>query len=199
MKPVVENGLGSILIFGVPRTDVKDENGSAAEDPNRSPVVPAIQIIRKTFPDLLVACDICLCTWTSHGHCGIIPKSDGQIDIPASTKRLAEISVGFAKAGCQVIAPSDMMDGRVLAIKKALKDAGLGRQVPVLSYSSKFSSCLYGPFRDAAGSAPTFGDRKTYQLPLGSAGLAIRAAVCVNDDFNFSELQYMVYITGSGR
>lgn len=90
-------------------------------------MIPAVQMIRKTFPDLLVACDVCLCTWTSHGHCGII--RDGQLDNEASIKRLAEIAVAFAKAGCQVIAPSDMMDGRVLAIKGALKGAGLGRLV----------------------------------------------------------------------
>jgi len=176
LKPIVDNGLGSVLIFGVPSPAVKDETGSAAEDPKRSPVIPAVQLIRASFPSVLVACDVCLCTWTSHGHCGLIPKNDGQIDIGASTKRLAEIAVAFAKGGCQVIAPSDMMDGRVLAIKSALKAAGLGRTIPVLSYSSKFASCLYGPFRDAAGSAPTFGDRRTYQLPSGSAGLAIRAA-----------------------
>lgn len=92
--------------------------------------MPVIQLIRKAFPNLLVACDVCLCTWTNHGHCGIIPQdANGQIDNAASIKRLAQIAVAFARAGCQVIAPSDMMDGRVLAIKTALKEANLGRQV----------------------------------------------------------------------
>lgn len=119
---------------------------------------------------------ICLCAYTSHGHCGILSES-GIIENQASTKRLAEMSVNFAQAGCQVIAPSDMMDGRILEIKKALNKAGLLRQVAVLSYAAKFSSCFYGPFRAAAASAPAFGDRKAYQLPSGAAGLSLRAVV----------------------
>jgi len=103
--------------------------GTAAEDPARSPVIPAVKYIRDTFPSLLIACDVCLCTWTSHGHCGIIPKQDGLIDNEQSTKRLAQIAVAYAKAGCHVIAPSDMMDGRILAIKEALKESNFGRTV----------------------------------------------------------------------
>lgn len=113
----------------------QDATGSAAEDPKRSPVIPAVSLIRKSFPGLLVACDVCLCTWTNHGHCGLIPKEDGQIDNAASIKRLAEISVAFVRAGCQVIAPSDMMDGRVKAIKEALREHGFGRTV---------SACIQG-------------------------------------------------------
>jgi len=175
LKPLVASGLQSILIFGVADDSTKDEVGSVADNPYKSPVIPAIKLIKLMFPDLLIACDICLCTWTTHGHCGIITGESQGIDVERSAERLAEIAVSFAKAGCHVVAPSDMMDGRILAIKKGLKAANLLTKVSVLSYSAKFSSCLYGPFRDAAKSAPSFGDRRAYQLPVGSAGLAEKA------------------------
>jgi porphobilinogen synthase len=174
LEPLVKAGLQSILIFGVADDATKDNTGSVADNPAKSIVIPAIKLIRQNFPDLLIACDICLCTWTTHGHCGILTEEG--LDVERSAERLAEIAVSFAKAGCHVVAPSDMMDGRILAIKKGLKGANLHKKVSVLSYSAKFSSCLYGPFRDAAKSAPSFGDRKAYQLPVGSAGLAERAA-----------------------
>ncbi|CAG7837710.1 unnamed protein product [Allacma fusca] len=174
LKPVVDNGLKSVLLFGVPDETVKDEVGSAADDPERSPVIPAIRVLRKAFPDLVIACDVCLCGFTSHGHCGIL-TSTGHIDNDKSTKRLAEVALSYATAGCHIVAPSDMMDGRILAIKTSLRQAGFGNKVSVLSYAAKFASCFYGPFRDAAASAPAFGDRKAYQLPPGSSGLAIRA------------------------
>ncbi|XP_045621441.1 delta-aminolevulinic acid dehydratase [Procambarus clarkii] len=174
LKPLVKNGLSSILLFGVPSNMPKDERGSSADSPN-TPVIVAVKIIRKAFPDLLVACDVCLCAYTSHGHCGIL-KKDGTIDNIPSIKRLAEQATAYAKAGAQIIAPSDMMDGRVGAIKAALQEAGLSNSVSVLSYAVKFASSFYGPFRDAAKSAPTFGDRRCYQLPPGSSGLAARAA-----------------------
>ncbi|XP_045435849.1 delta-aminolevulinic acid dehydratase isoform X3 [Pipistrellus kuhlii] len=145
LRPLVEEGLRCVLVFGVPSRVPKDERGSAA-DAEDSPTVEAVRLLRKTFPSLLVACDVCLCPYTSHGHCG-----------------------------CQVVAPSDMMDGRVEAIKEALMAHGFGNRVSVMSYSAKFASCFYGPFRDAAQSSPAFGDRRCYQLPPGARGLALRA------------------------
>lgn len=132
-------------------------------------------MLRKWFPDLVIACDVCLCPYTNHGHCGIFAGE--HLDNSASIQRLAEISLNYAKAGAHIIAPSDMMDNRIGAIKGILRENQLANQVSVLSYSVKFASNFYGPFRDAARSAPAFGDRKCYQLPTGSKGLAARAAV----------------------
>ncbi|KAJ1560728.1 hypothetical protein HK096_007449, partial [Nowakowskiella sp. JEL0078] len=143
-------------------------------DDEDGPVIRAIELFRKEFPNVLVACDLCLCAYTDHGHCGLIHK-DGTIDNVASITRLAQVAVNYAKAGCQVIAPSDMMDGRIGAIKQALLENGLSNTVAVMSYSAKFASVFYGPFRDAACSAPSSGDRKNYQLPPISRGLARRA------------------------
>lgn len=173
LRPLVEDGLKCILIFGVPTRVAKDERGSAA-DSDDTPAILAIRKIRSLFPDLLIACDVCLCPYTSHGHCGILWE-DGSIQNEASCTRLAEVSLAYARAGCHIVAPSDMMDGRIGAIKKALISNGLGNKVSVLSYSAKFASCFYGPFRDAAQSKPAFGDRKCYQLPPGARGLASRA------------------------
>lgn len=217
LKPIVEAGLQSVLLFGVPFSMPKDEQGSAADHPE-TPVILAVLKIRKLFPSLVVACDVssyglyhqyiyvfsilysrilclqvCICAYTSHGHCGIL-KEDGTLDNPASIKRLARQALAYAKAGTKnvdcivalsiirtyvgahIVAPSDMMDGRVGAIKQALAEGGLISRVSVLSYAVKFASCFYGPFRDAAKSAPAFGDRRSYQLPPGSNGLAMRAA-----------------------
>jgi len=173
IKPLVEKGLKTVLIFGIPANIPKDNNGTGADLPN-TPTMMAIRMLRQWFPDLLIAADVCLCPYTCHGHCGVLYE-DGTIDNQASIDRLAEISVNYAKAGCQIIAPSDMMDGRIGAIKKALQKSGYGLKVSVMSYSAKFASSFYGPFRDAAKSAPSFGDRKCYQLPPGSTGLAERA------------------------
>ncbi|XP_040487687.1 delta-aminolevulinic acid dehydratase isoform X1 [Ursus maritimus] len=173
LKPLVEEGLRCVLVFGVPSRVPKDERGSAA-DSEDSPAIEAIRLLRKTFPSLLVACDVCLCPYTSHGHCGLLSKN-GAFQAEESRQRLAEVALAYAKAGCQVVAPSDMMDGRVEAIKEALMAHGLGNRVSVMSYSAKFASCFYGPFRDAAQSSPAFGDRRCYQLPPGARGLALRA------------------------
>jgi len=169
--------LRSVLVFGVltqPESP-KDEIGSFATS-EKSPAIRAIQTLRKCFPDLLVAADVCLCAYTNHGHCGIL-ESDGTINNQDSIKQIGQVALAYAKAGAQVVAPSDMMDGRVKAIKDALYANGLGGKVAVMSYSSKFASCFYGPFRDAAQSAPSFGDRKAYQLPPPGRDLAIRAAL----------------------
>ncbi|XP_030391732.1 delta-aminolevulinic acid dehydratase [Gopherus evgoodei] len=173
LRPLVDEGLKCVLIFGVPTKIPKDERGSAADAEN-TPAIQAIKKIRSSFPELLIACDVCLCPYTSHGHCGILRK-DGTIQNEASCQRLAEVSLAYAKAGCHIVAPSDMMDGRVAAMKEALISNNMGNKVSVMSYSAKFASCFYGPFRDAALSKPAFGDRRCYQLPPGARGLALRA------------------------
>ncbi|TPX34782.1 porphobilinogen synthase [Synchytrium endobioticum] len=174
-EPLVKKGLRTVLIFGVPVQKPKDARGTLADDPE-GPVIQAVKLFREEFPELLIICDVCLCEFTSHGHCGVL-NDDGSINNPASIKRLAEVSLAYAKAGCHVIAPSDMMDGRIRAIKETLLENGLAHRVSVMSYAAKFASCLYGPFRDAAGSVPSFGDRRCYQLPPGARGLARRALV----------------------
>ncbi|XP_028394740.1 delta-aminolevulinic acid dehydratase-like [Dendronephthya gigantea] len=173
LQPLITKGLQSVLIFGVPTKLQKDFEGSSATDP-KSPVLIGIQKIRSCFPDLLVLCDVCLCAYTDHGHCGIL-NNDGTLNSVKSNHRLAEIAIAYAKAGCHVVAPSDMNDGRIGAIKQKLQDSSLDTKVSVMSYSAKFCSKFYGPFRDAAQSAPSYGDRSCYQLPPGSKGLAMRA------------------------
>ncbi|XP_044015180.1 delta-aminolevulinic acid dehydratase [Aphidius gifuensis] len=174
LKPLVAKGLKSILLFGIISNKLKDSIGKHA-DSELNPVIQALPLLRKWFPDVVIACDVCLCPYTLHGHCGIV-HDDGVINNEPSIKRIAEISVSYARAGAHIIAPSDMMDGRIGAIKKSLINAGFENRVAVLSYSVKFASGFYGPFRDAANSTPQFGDRKCYQLPPGSVGLATRAA-----------------------
>lgn len=174
LKPLVQLGLSSVLLFGVPANVPKDEFGSAGSEADNNPVIPAVKRIKAEFPSLTVACDVCLCPYTSHGHCGVLQK-DGSINNAETLPLLAKQALTFAQAGADIVAPSDMMDGRVYAIKKILADNGL-RRVSVLSYAVKFASTFYGPFRDAAKSAPAFSDRKCYQLPPGSRGLAARAA-----------------------
>jgi len=162
-----------VILFGVPFNCVKDGRGTPADDPS-GPVILAIKKLRSLFPALYIACDVCLCEYTDHGHCGLL-NSDGTINTEPSVARIAQVAVNYAKAGAHCVAPSDMMDGRVKAIKKGLIDAGFGNKCTLMSYSAKFASSLYGPFRDAAGSAPSFGDRKCYQLPPAARGLARRA------------------------
>jgi len=172
----VKNGLKSILLFGVVDDSAKkDAVGSFADNPV-SPVIQALKILRRIYPQLTLMADVCLCGYTSHGHCGIFTK-EMHIDNDASVTRLTKIAVAYARAGAHVIAPSDMMDGRVGAIKAALRetDEKLSSRVAVMSYAAKFASCFYGPFRDAAHSGMAFGDRSLYQLPPGSRTLALRA------------------------
>ncbi|PKK76075.1 tetrapyrrole biosynthesis, porphobilinogen synthase [Rhizophagus irregularis] len=172
LKPLVEKGLSSVLLFGVPTCE-KDPLGSGADDPN-GPVILAVKLIRSKFPQLFIACDVCLCEYTSHGHCGHL-NEDGTINNEASVKRIAEVAINYAKAGAHCVAPSDMMDGRIGAIKNLIIQEGLTNKVNLMSYSALFSTNFYGPFRDAANSAPAFGDRKCYQLPPNARGLARRA------------------------
>lgn len=153
-----------------------------ADSPD-NPVVRALPLLRKHFPDLVLAADVCICPYTKHGHCGIFDEQN-HMDNDASIKRLAEISLTYALAGAHIIAPSDMMDNRIGAIKQILRSHHLDNRVAVLSYAVKYASCFYGPFRDAARSAPAYGDRKCYQLPVGSKSLAARTAVSTPPNLN---------------
>lgn len=173
---LVKKGLTSVILFGVLLNESsKDPVGTAADDPN-GPVIQAVKALKANFPSLYVMCDVCLCEYTSHGHCGILYE-DGTINTPLSVRRIAAVAVNYAKAGADSVAPSDMIDGRIKAIKQGLIDAGLSHKIFLMSYAAKFSGALYGPFRDAAGSCPSHGDRKCYQLPSGGAGLARRALI----------------------
>lgn len=173
LGPLVKKGLQSVILFGVPMNCTKDPKGGPADDAE-GPVILTIKKLRVLFPALYIATDVCLCEYTSHGHCGILHE-DGTINPGPSAQRIAEVALAYAQAGAHCVAPSDMMDGRIRAIKRALIDAGLGNKCTLMSYSAKFASALYGPFRDAAGSAPSFGNRKCYQLPPAAKGLARRA------------------------
>ena len=151
-------GVNSIMLFGIP--DHKDEVGSGAYDPNGI-VQKALREAKKQFPDMYYITDVCMCEYTSHGHCGVLCGHDVNND--ATLELLAKTAVSHVEAGADMVAPSDMMDGRVRAIREAL-DANGHYGAPIMSYSVKYASAFYGPFRDAAGSAPSFGDRKSYQM-----------------------------------
>jgi porphobilinogen synthase len=162
-------GLPGVLLFGIPAD--KDEEGSGAWD-DEGVVQLAVRAIKRAHPDLLVVCDLCLCEYTSHGHCGLLDAA-GAVDNDASVELLARTAVSQARAGADVIAPSDMMDGRVGAIRAALDEDGFA-ETPILAYSAKFASAFYGPFREAADSAPAFGDRRGYQMDPGNGDEALR-------------------------
>jgi porphobilinogen synthase len=151
-------GLGGIILFGLPAS--KDGTGSEAYD-EQGIVQQAIRAVKRAVPQLLVIGDVCLCEYTDHGHCGVI--SDGDVDNDASVYLLGKVAVVQARAGVDIVAPSDMMDGRVAGIRRALDAAGFSR-VPIMSYAAKMASAFYGPFREAAGSTPQFGDRQSYQM-----------------------------------
>lgn len=167
----IENGLRSCILFGIPAE--KDETGSQAYA-DTGIVQQAIRLLKDTWPDLMVCADTCLCEYTSHGHCGIV-KNDYVINDP-TLNLLAKTAVAQARAGADIIAPSDMMDGRVAAIRAALDDAGFVN-TPIMSYAVKYASAFYGPFREAAESTPQFGDRKTYQMDPPNSREAMREAV----------------------
>ncbi|KAL8842926.1 MAG: hypothetical protein Q9170_000330 [Blastenia crenularia] len=174
LTPLVRKGLRSVILFGVPTApNVKDALGTAADDPE-GPVIRSIRLLRSKFPSLFIVADVCLCEYTSHGHCGIL-RDDGGLNNALSVDRISDVAIAYAEAGAHCVAPSDMNDGRIRSIKLKLIEAGIAHKVVLMSYSAKFSGCLYGPFRDAAGSSPSFGDRKCYQLPPGGRGLARRA------------------------
>lgn len=168
LDEVMDEGLSSIILFGIPR--VKDSHASGAWS-DKGVVQEATRQIKARFPELMVVADTCLCEYMDHGHCGIVEGN--QILNDASVDVLARAAVSQARAGADIIAPSDMMDGRVAAIRRALDEDGF-ENVPIMAYSSKFSSALYGPFREAAESAPQFGDRKSYQMDPANGREAIR-------------------------
>ena len=151
-------GVNSVMLFGIP--DHKDEVGSGAYDPNGI-VQKALREAKKQFPDMYYITDVCMCEYTSHGHCGVLCGHD--VDNDATLELLAKTAVSHIEAGADMVAPSDMMDGRVRAIREAL-DANGHYEAPIMSYAVKYASAFYGPFRDAAGSAPSFGDRNSYQM-----------------------------------
>lgn len=168
LKEIDSSGISGLLIFGIPAH--KDELASSAYDDN-GVTQQAIRYIKSKYPEMIVIADVCLCEYTSHGHCGVI--CDGKILNDETLPLLAKMSVSLAKAGADIIAPSDMMDGRVAAIRTALDENGF-TDTPILSYSAKFASAYYSPFRDAAESSPAFGDRKTYQMDCANGREALR-------------------------
>ncbi len=168
LEEVVQLKIPGVLLFGIPAA--KDEAGSGAYD-DEGIIQQAVRAIKKTYPDLLVVTDICLCEYTSHGHCGVV--KDGRVLNDPTLELLARTALSHAEAGCDMVAPSDMMDGRVGAIRQALDENGF-TQIPVMAYSAKYASAFYGPFREAAGSAPAFGDRRTYQMDPANAAEALR-------------------------
>jgi porphobilinogen synthase len=168
LDEVKNTGILGVLLFGVP--DTKDEAGSQAYD-DRGIIQRALRAAKSSFPNLLLIADVCLCEYTSHGHCGLI--QDGKVLNDSSVELIAKSAVSYAAAGADIIAPSDMMDGRIAAIRAAL-DANGFTDTAVMAYSAKYSSSFYGPFRDAAQSKPAFGDRKTYQMDYGNAREALR-------------------------
>lgn len=162
-------GVAAVMLFGIP--EHKDDEGSGAWD-DEGVVQLATRAIKQAEPDLLVIPDLCLCEYTTHGHCGVV-RADGTVDNDATLELLARTAVSHARAGADAIAPSDMMDGRVGVLRGALDEAGFG-ELPILAYSAKFASAFYGPFREAARSAPAFGDRRGYQLDPANGDEALR-------------------------
>ena len=167
----VAHGVGGILLFGIPAE--KDAIGSSAWDPH-GPVPAAVRAVKREFPGLLVVTDVCLCEYTAHGHCGVLTE-DGVVHNDATLTLLAREAVAHAEAGADIVAPSDMMDGRVGHLRRALDAAGFA-DTPIMSYAVKYASAFYGPFREAAESTPQFGDRSTYQMDPANGREALREA-----------------------
>lgn len=167
-KGAYELGIPAVLVFGLP--EYKDERGSSAWD-GTGPVQRTVSLLKRALPELIVITDVCLCQYTSHGHCGLI--KDGKVDNDSSLEPLAATAVSHAEAGADLVAPSDMMDGRVAAIRRALDEHGFDA-VGIMSYAAKYASAFYGPFRDAVDSAPQFGDRRSYQMDPANAREALR-------------------------
>ena len=179
LAPVVAQGVKSVLLFGQHEGEGKDECGTPAADPHGA-VLRAIPVLRSAYPDLVILTDVCLCAYTAHGHCG--PHDlDGDIDNDAACEMLARVAVSHAQAGADGVAPSAMMDGQIAAIRRALDDEGFKKTL-LISYSTKFASQMYGPFRDAENSAPSQGDRQGYQASYRDARTALRES-----DFDAAE------------
>ncbi|HEY6399021.1 MAG TPA: porphobilinogen synthase, partial [Solirubrobacteraceae bacterium] len=170
-REAADLGIPAVLLFGIPAS--KDDEGSGAWD-DEGIVQLATRAIKEASPETVVITDLCLCEYTSHGHCGVV-RPDGVVDNDATLELLAQTAVSQARAGADVIAPSDMMDGRVGAVRSALDEEGLG-ETPILAYSAKFASAFYGPFREAADSTPAFGDRRSYQMDPANGAEAVREA-----------------------
>jgi porphobilinogen synthase len=170
IKEATQLGIKAVLLFGIP--DKKDEVGTSAYI-EKGIIQKAVRAIKDKFPELIVITDVCLCEYTSHGHCGII--KNGEVDNDLTLEVLAKIAVSHAKAGADIVAPSDMMDGRVERIRSALDEAGFSH-VSIMSYAVKYCSAFYGPFREAAESAPKFGDRRSYQMDPANSREALREA-----------------------
>jgi porphobilinogen synthase len=168
---VKELGVSAVLLFGLPAE--KDEQGSGAYD-DEGVVQLAVRAIKDAHPDLLVMTDVCLCEYTSHGHCGVV-RPDGTVDNDVTLELLAQTAISHARAGADAVAPSDMMDGRVGALRAQLDGEGF-KETPIVAYSAKFASAFYGPFREAADCAPSFGDRSTYQMDPANSDEALREA-----------------------
>ncbi|CEP67625.1 Porphobilinogen synthase [Moorella glycerini] len=165
---VVAAGIPAVLLFGIPA--VKDEVGSGAYDP-QGIVQEAVRALKRAYPELLVITDVCLCEYTSHGHCGLV--DGGQVLNDPTLELIAKTALSHVEAGADIVAPSDMMDGRVGAIRRLLDTEGF-THTPILAYAAKFASAFYGPFREAAGSAPRFGDRRSYQMDPANSDEALR-------------------------
>lgn len=174
LEPVVASGVGAVLVFGLPRPEQKDRAGTVAgrED---GVVQTALRRAKAAYPNLVVCTDVCLCAYTDHGHCGPL-DAEGGVDNDEANRRLAEVAVSHAAAGADIVAPSAMMDGQVRAIRAALDEAGFGEKI-IMSYSTKFASSMYGPFRDAGQSAPRHGDRSGYQASGGDLRTALRESL----------------------
>jgi porphobilinogen synthase len=171
VREVVKLGIKAVLLFGIPAH--KDSAATGAYDPEGI-VQMAVRAIKDEFPELVVITDVCLCEYTDHGHCGVV--QEGEVLNDVTLELLAKMAITHAESGADIVAPSDMMDGRVAAIRNALDDEGLTDTV-LMSYSSKFASAFYGPFREAAESAPAFGDRKTYQMDPANLEEAVRESL----------------------
>jgi porphobilinogen synthase len=165
-------GIGALMLFGVPA--VKDEFGTGAYD-DEGIVQMAVRALKEAHPDLVVITDVCLCEYTSHGHCGVIREGTTEVDNDVTVELLAKVAISHAEAGADAVAPSDMMDGRVGSIRFQMDEEG-HPNVPIIAYSAKYASAFYGPFRDAAESTPEFGDRRGYQMDPANAAEAVREA-----------------------
>jgi porphobilinogen synthase len=179
-REVAALGIGGVMLFGIPAT--KDPEGSGAWD-EEGVIQTAVRALKGALPELLVLTDVCLCEYTDHGHCGVLREGGSHpalqapvVDNDASVELLARVAVSHARAGADLIAPSDMMDGRVGAIRAALDEEDFA-DTPILAYSAKFASAFYGPFREAAGSTPAFGDRRSYQMDPANGREAVREAL----------------------
>jgi porphobilinogen synthase len=168
VEELVRLGISAVILFGVP--EEKDDEGSGAYDSDGI-VQRALREVRPRFSELVLMTDVCLCEYTAHGHCGLI--EDGEVQNDATLELLGRTAVSHAEAGADVVAPSDMMDGRVAALREALDDAGF-EQTPIVSYAAKYASAFYGPFREAAESTPAFGDRRGYQMDPANVREALR-------------------------